>query len=71
MGLRNIADIEAYRHGDAAVVGPVSYLRLVLIGAAGYVLFTETIDLPTLIGAAIIVGSTFYIAERARRTRGR
>ncbi|MEL7215108.1 MAG: DMT family transporter [Pseudomonadota bacterium] len=63
-GARNIADIQAYRYGDAGVVGPIAYLRLVLIGAAGFVLFGEVPDGPTLVGAVIIIASAFYIARR-------
>ncbi|MEL6584683.1 MAG: DMT family transporter [Pseudomonadota bacterium] len=61
---RNIADIQAYRFADAAVVGPIAYLRLVLIGGAGFILFGEVPDAPTLIGAIIIIAATLYIARR-------
>ena len=64
--VRGIADIEAYRYADAALLTPVTYLRLVFIGTAGYLFFAETIDTPTLIGAAVIVSSTLYIAQRER-----
>ncbi|MBB5516105.1 drug/metabolite transporter (DMT)-like permease [Rubricella aquisinus] len=66
---RNIADIQAYRFADASVVGPIAYLRIVFIGIAGYVLFGEGIDGPTLIGAVIIIGSTLYIARREAMKR--
>ncbi len=61
---RNIADIQAYRHAEAAVLAPIIYLRLVLIGAAAYFLFGEVPDQQTLIGAAIIIGATLYVARR-------
>lgn len=66
-GLRNVADIEAYRHGEASIVGPITYLRLVFIGGAGYVLYNERIDGPTVVGAVIIIAATLYIARRERR----
>lgn len=62
--LRNIADIQAYRHAEAAVLAPITYLRLVLIGSGAYLLFDETPDSQTLIGAAIIVSATLYVARR-------
>jgi drug/metabolite transporter (DMT)-like permease len=63
---RGIGDIEAYRHADAALLTPITYLRLVLIGIAAYVFFAETPDTATLIGATIIIASTLYIAQRER-----
>jgi drug/metabolite transporter (DMT)-like permease len=66
-GARNIADIQAYRYADAGVVGPIAYLRLVLIGAAGFLWFGEIPDEATLLGAAIIISSTLYIARREAR----
>lgn len=66
---RGIGDLMAYRHGEAAVVGVVSYLRLVLIGGAGWWLFAETPDAATLLGGAIIVASTLYIARRTAAKR--
>lgn len=62
--VRGFADIEAYAKGEASVLAPIAYLRLVLIGIAGYVFYAETPDTPTIIGAVIIVASTLYIARR-------
>ncbi len=66
---RGVADIQAYRLGEASVMGVIAYLRLVLIGGAGYLMFDETPDMPTLIGGAIIIGATLYIAQREARLR--
>ncbi|MEM8787482.1 MAG: DMT family transporter [Pseudomonadota bacterium] len=65
--VRGVADIHAYRHGEASVLAPITYLRLVLIGIAGYVFYAETPDTVTLIGAAIIIAATLYIARREAR----
>ncbi len=62
--IRGVADIEAYRHGEASILGPITYLRLVLVGLAGYILYDEVVDGPTWIGAAIIIGAALYIARR-------
>ncbi|MCO4826035.1 MAG: DMT family transporter [Amylibacter sp.] len=69
--IRGIGDIEAYRHADAALLTPITYLRLVFIGLAAYLFFNETPDTPTLIGAAIIIASTLYIAQRERALKGK
>jgi len=62
--LRSIADIQAYRQAEAAVLAPIAYLRLVIIGTAAFFLFSEIPDNATLIGATIIMGSTLYVARR-------
>lgn len=67
--LRGVADIQAYRYGEAAILAPVMYLRLVLIGIGGYLLFSQTIDWPTGIGAAVIIAATLYIARREARLK--
>ncbi|MHA3978034.1 DMT family transporter [Halovulum sp. GXIMD14794] len=69
--LRGLADIQAYRHGEASVLAPVTYLRIVIVGLAGYLVYNEVIDAPTLVGAAIIVSSTLYIAQREAVRRRR
>jgi len=62
--MRGIADIQAYRYAEAAILAPVTYLRLVLIALAGYLFFDEVPDTATYLGAAIIILSTLYIARR-------
>lgn len=66
-GARNIADIQAYRYGDAGVVGPIAYLRLIIVGVAGFIWFDEVPDAVTIIGALIIISATLYIAQRERQ----
>lgn len=61
---RGYADIEAYRLGEAGILAPITYLRLVFIAGAAYFLYAEVPDTPTLIGAVIIISSTLYIAQR-------
>lgn len=63
---RNIADLQAYRWAEAAVLAPLSYLRLILIAGAGYLIFGETPDLWTVAGGAVIVAAALYIARRER-----
>ncbi len=62
--MRQFCDIQAYRFGEAAVIAPISYLRLVFIGIAGYFLFAEVPSVATVLGAVIITLSTLYVAHR-------
>ena len=62
--LRMFADIRAYTTADAGFLAPFAFLRLLFIAAAGWVFFREGLDASTATGAAIIVGSTVFIAWR-------
>jgi drug/metabolite transporter (DMT)-like permease len=59
--------ILAFKAGEASVVAPFDYLRLLFAGLIGFVAFSEVPDHWTLIGATLIVGSTIYIAQREAR----
>jgi drug/metabolite transporter (DMT)-like permease len=61
--------ILAFRAGEASVVAPFDYLRLLFAGLIGALLFDEFPDLWTYLGAAIIVMSTVYIAQREARLK--
>lgn len=69
--IRNIADIQSYRYAEAAVLAPLSYLRLIFLVAAGYVFFSETPDARTIAGGALIICAALYIARRERLVKGR
>ncbi len=56
--------VRAYAAGELMAVAPIDYSRLVFAGIMGFLLFAELPDRYTLVGAAIIVGSTLYIAYR-------
>ncbi len=62
--------IRAFRAGEASAVAPFDYLRLPVAALVGWVGFAERLDLWTLLGAAVIVASTVYIARREARLRG-
>ena len=67
--IRLVGDLQAYRLGEASVLAPITYLRLILIGAAAYVMFNEVPDGLALIGTAIIIASALYIARREARLK--
>ena len=57
----------AFSTGESSAVAPFDYLRLIFAGVFGYLFFAELPDLWSLIGAAIIMASTFYIMRREAR----
>lgn len=57
--------LKAHWLGDAGVLGPVSYLSLVLSTAAGFFFFSEVPGLPLVLGAAIILAAAWYISRTA------
>lgn len=56
--------IMAYKTGQAAIVAPMQYSQIIWATGYGFVLFDETIDLFTVIGAGIIIASGVYIVSR-------
>jgi drug/metabolite transporter (DMT)-like permease len=61
--------ILAFRIGEATAVDPFDYVRLIYASLFGFLFFAELPDRYTLLGAAIIVASTWYIAQREARLR--
>jgi drug/metabolite transporter (DMT)-like permease len=60
-------DIRGYAAGEASFVAPFGYFRIILVGAAGFLVFAEIPTSNALVGAAMIIVSTLYIAEREAR----
>ncbi|WP_022708122.1 DMT family transporter [Paracoccus zeaxanthinifaciens] len=56
--------IQAYRAGEAAIVAPMQYSQILWATAYGWFLFDEALDLPTLLGAGVIIASGIYIVIR-------
>lgn len=59
--------VNSLRVGEATAVAPFEYSRLLFAAAIGMLFFAELPSLQTLLGAALIVGSTLYIAVREAR----
>lgn len=66
---RTYFDIKAYSIGEASFVAPFQYLRILFIGIAAYIVFQEVFEVNVLIGALVIISSTFYIAQREYRLK--
>lgn len=56
--------ILAYRAGEAAIVAPMQYSQILWATAYGWIFFGEVLDLPTVLGATVIIGSGIYIVWR-------
>jgi drug/metabolite transporter (DMT)-like permease len=73
--LSQVGFVHACKIGDMTAVVPFDYSRLVFAGILGFLVFDEVPDLPSFIGAGIVVASTLYIAYREsklhRLSRGR
>jgi drug/metabolite transporter (DMT)-like permease len=65
--------ILGFRFADASVLAPFSYAQLIWVTGLGYVIFGAIPDQWTFVGAAIIIASGLYTAnrERIRRAQAR
>ena len=61
----------ALKLGDVSALTPISFAQLPVVVLAGWILFGETLDRWTFVGAAIILGSNAYIAHREAVLSGR
>ncbi len=65
----------ALKLADASTLAPFSYLQLVFVALLAWLLFAETPDGHTALGASIVIGASLYIARReaklARQQRAR
>jgi len=60
--------IAAYRRAPALVVAPMQYSQIVWATVLGALVFGERLDLWTVVGAAIVIGSGLYILLREGRS---
>jgi len=60
---------EALKSVDMTVLMPLDFLKLVWAAFLGIIFFAEIPDLLTWVGAAIVFGSSFYIAWREAKLR--
>ena len=63
-GVANLLLTQSYRLADASLVSPIKYLSLVVAIVAGYFIFSEVPKSMTLLGASLIVVSSFIIFRR-------
>ncbi|MCP4382393.1 MAG: DMT family transporter [Hyphomicrobiales bacterium] len=69
-GAVNMASItKALSLADASVITPIDFLRLPFVAIMAFVLFQESVGLPTWIGAGIIFAATLLMAHAGRTWR--
>jgi len=56
--------IKGMSEGDAAVMAPMDYTRLVFAVVLGYFLFGDVPNAGTMLGAGVVIASTLYITLR-------
>jgi drug/metabolite transporter (DMT)-like permease len=61
----------AMRHADATVVVPMDFLRVPLTATAGWLIYSERMDLFTVLGAALILAGNLLNLQRAGAPRRR
>jgi drug/metabolite transporter (DMT)-like permease len=59
--------IQGMAEGDAAVMAPMDYSRLIFAIVFGYVFFSEIPNSMTMLGTLIVIASTLYITVREAR----
>ena len=59
--------IRALANGEATMISPVDYVRIIYATLFGFFIFLEVPDVWTFVGAAIVVGATAYITIRESR----
>ncbi|OWY16587.1 EamA family transporter [Thioclava sp. JM3] len=59
--------ILAYRAGEAAIVAPMQYSQILWAVFYGWIIFHESVDIPTLVGAGVVILSGIYIVIRETR----
>ncbi len=63
--------VRAFAVTEATAVLPYDFVRLPMMALAGYVLYSEIPDVWTWLGAAVILGSSVYMAHRESRAHRR
>ncbi len=61
--------VHAVRHAEASMLAPFQYLEIIGAVIFGYLVFSDTLDLATVIGVSIIIASGLYIWRREAKLR--
>ena len=57
----------ALKMAEASALAPLSYMQLLIVGFLAWALFGESVDRYTVIGAAVVISASLYIARREAR----
>jgi drug/metabolite transporter (DMT)-like permease len=66
-----IGFIRGFAVGEASVIGPTEYVRLIFAAGFGLLIFGEIPDIWTIAGAVIIVACTSFIARMEAQKRNK
>lgn len=58
----------AFVAAPANIVAPLHYLQLPLIAILAYLIFAQSVDLWTWVGAAVICAATYYVSRRSGKS---
>jgi drug/metabolite transporter (DMT)-like permease len=67
--IAQMANIHAYKWGEASVLASLDYVRLLYATILGYLVFSTVPGIATWIGSAIIVGASIYTIWREARNK--
>lgn len=59
--------MRALKIGDVSLLTPISFVQMPVVAVLAYLLFDETLDRWTILGAAVIFGANAYITVRESR----
>jgi drug/metabolite transporter (DMT)-like permease len=59
--------VRAFGHADATIVVPMDFLRLPLIALVGFLIYGESLELATVVGAILILSGIYYSITREGR----
>lgn len=69
--IAHVAFTRAFAMADTTYLMPFDYVRLPMVALLGWIFFSEVTDIWTWVGAAIIAGSSVYVAHRESLARAR
>ena len=69
--ISQLSNIHAYKLGEASLLAPIEYTRLIYATLIGIVVFSEFPDMATIIGAFVVVLASAYTIHREYQRKGR
>ena len=69
--ISQMANIYAYKYGEASLLAPIEYTRLIYATLIGIVVFAEFPGTATIAGAIIVVSASAYTIHREYQRRGK
>ncbi|MEM7259479.1 MAG: DMT family transporter [Pseudomonadota bacterium] len=69
--ISQLANIYAYKFGEASLLAPIEYTRLIYATIIGVLVFGDFPDIATIIGASIVVLASGYTIHREYQLKGR